>query len=65
MDDFILNKYDHLVGDSNYNIVYGICNARFFFNKEWQIMLGLHLILVTLYGWITISFEQDKSNWWL
>ena len=28
--------------------------------KEWQIMLGLHLVLMTLHGRFTISSEQDK-----
>ena len=23
-----------------------------------------HLVLVTLHGWVTISIEQDKWNWW-
>ena len=27
-------------------------------------MLGLHLVLVTLHGWFTISIEQDDWNWW-
>ena len=31
-----------------------------FVYKEWQIMLSLHLVLVTLHGRITISIVQDK-----
>ena len=30
------------------------------FHKEWQIKLSLHLVLVTLYGWVTISVKQDN-----
>ena len=36
-----------------------IYNAQIFC-KEWQIILGLHLPLATLHGWLTISIEQDK-----
>ena len=32
----------------------------FYFSKEWQMMLNLHLVLVTLYGHFTITAEQDK-----
>ena len=32
--------------------------------KEWQMMLGLHLLLVTLDGQLTLSIKQDKKNWW-
>jgi hypothetical protein len=28
--------------------------------KEWQMMLGLRVVLMTLHGWFTISIEQDK-----
>jgi hypothetical protein len=28
--------------------------------KERQIMLSLHLVLVTWHGWFTISIEQDN-----
>ena len=28
-------------------------------HKEWQIMLGLHLVLVKLHGQFTTSIEQD------
>ena len=28
--------------------------------KEWEIMLGLHLVLVALHGQFTISIEEDK-----
>jgi hypothetical protein len=31
--------------------------------KEWQILLGLHIVLVTLHGRFTIRIEQDKYNW--
>ena len=30
------------------------------YTKEWQTMLRLHLVLVTLHMWLTISIEQDK-----
>ena len=29
------------------------------FNK---MMLGLHLVLLTLHGWLTMIFEQDKEE---
>jgi hypothetical protein len=45
---------DHLVSDCNFNII------SIFIYKEWQIMLGLHLVLVTLHTQFTISIEQDK-----
>ena len=32
--------------------------------EEWWIMLGLHLVSVTLHGRFTTSMEQDKLNWW-
>ena len=31
-----------------------------FLDKEWQIILGLHLVLVLLHGRFTTSNEQDK-----
>ena len=43
---------DHLLSDSSSNFV----NLY----KEQQIMLGLHLVLVTLHGWFT-SIEQDNN----
>ena len=33
-----------------------------FFYKEWQIMGGSHLELVTLHGRFTTIVEQDKYN---
>ena len=30
------------------------------FSKDWSMMLGLHLVLVTLHKRFTISIEQDK-----
>ena len=30
------------------------------FYEEWQIILRLHLVLVTLHGRFTIAIEQDK-----
>lgn len=33
-----------------------------FFYKEWQIMLCLHVVLVTLYGGFTVSIEQDNPE---
>ena len=30
-----------------------------YFYKEWQIMLDLHLVMVTLHGWFPIRIEQD------
>ena len=33
-----------------------------FLSKEWQIMLGLRLVLVTLHGRFTSRIEQDKYN---
>ena len=35
-----------------------------FFYKEWELILGLHLVLMTLYMQFTISNEQEKYNWW-
>ena len=32
----------------------------FLLNKEWHIMLALHVVLVTLHGRFTISIDQDK-----
>ena len=28
--------------------------------KEWQVVLALHFMLVTLHMWFTISIEQDN-----
>ena len=47
----------HLVSDSYCKIRIVMLNE---FQKEWQIMLGLQLVLVTLYGRVTIIIEQDK-----
>ena len=47
----------HLVSDNNYNIIDSWCLKAFY--KEWQIMLGIHLV-VTLHGRFTISIEQDN-----
>jgi len=47
---------NHLVSDSNYNIVNLYCPI--FFTGNDKIIWGLHLVLVTLQGWFTISF------WW-
>lgn len=35
----------HLVSDSNCNFVHGTTLIPTFFYKEWQTMLGLHLVL--------------------
>ena len=35
---------------------------KIFFYKEWQMMLGLHLVLVTLHGRFSISIELDIYN---
>ena len=48
---------NHLISGSNYNIVDLYCQKNY---KEWQRMLGQHLVLVTLYGQFTISIEQVK-----
>ena len=45
---------NHLVNDSSCDI--GIVMPNWFY-KEWQIMLGLQLLLMTLHGHITISIE--------
>ena len=42
---------NHLVSDSSCNIVKSIVLNSFY--KEWQIMLGSHLVLVTLHEWVT------------
>ena len=49
---------NRLVSDNDCNIP--IMPNFVFFNKEWQIILGLHLVLVTLHMRFTISIEQDK-----
>ena len=46
----------HLVSDVYCNIVDLYCPI--FIYKEWQITLGLHLVLVTQHMQITISIEQ-------
>ena len=58
MDDWNLVELKYLVCDNIYNIVNLQC-ANYFF-KEWQIMLGLHLVLVTPHGWFTIGIDQHK-----
>ena len=35
-----------------------LCFAR----NDNMIMLGVHLVLVTLHNWLAISVEQDKWN---
>ena len=53
-------KYD-LVSDNNDNIVVImpiIYNAWIY--KEWQVMLSIHVVSMTLRGPFTISIEQDK-----
>ena len=49
---------NHLESDNICNIV----NPQRPFYKEWQIILSLYLVLVTLHGRFTMSiqFEQDK-----
>ena len=42
--------------DSNCNNVN--LTLQFFYYKEWQIMVGLLLVLVTLHGQFTISIEN-------
>ena len=34
------------------------------FYKEGHIILGLHLVLVTLHKWFTINIEHGKQNRW-
>ena len=48
---------NHLVKDSSCDI--GIVMPNWFY-KEWQIMLSLQLVLMTLHKHITISIEQEK-----
>ena len=47
----------YLVSGSNYNI----CKSTMFglFYKDRQLMLGLHLVSITLHGRFTISIERD------
>ena len=49
---------NHLVSDNNCNDANLWC--AFKKEKEWQIILGSHLVLVTLHGQFTISIEQGK-----
>ena len=53
---------NHLVSDNKCNIVSLVMSLKKK-NKEWQIMLGLHSLLVTRHGRFTISIKQDKKNW--
>ena len=50
---------NHLVCDSNCNIVNS--NWSILFYKEWQIMLGLHLVLVTT-TWAGLQLGMQKTN---
>lgn len=43
----------HLVSDNN-------CDYVHLLNKEWQRMLGSHLVLATLHTWFKIDIEQGK-----
>ena len=56
----LMNKFTSIAMDDWTLDVY----ANYYENKEWQIMLGSNLVLVTLQGWCTISIEHDKYNWW-
>ena len=51
---------NHLVSDNICDIVNLEYAIFIFVNKEWQIMVGLHLVLVILHKWFTISIEQDE-----
>jgi hypothetical protein len=51
----------HLLSDNIYNVVNPKCPIHFY--KEWRILLGLHLVLVTLHRQFMSKIEQDKENW--
>ena len=46
---------NHLICDNNHNIL--IYNTKL---MEWRIMLGLHLVSVTLYMQFATGIEQDE-----
>jgi hypothetical protein len=48
----------YLVGDSNCNVINPYFPQKNY--KEWQIMLGLYLVLLTLHMCFTIRIEQNK-----
>jgi hypothetical protein len=48
------------MSDNSHNIVNPQCPRKFTRND--QIMLGLHLVLVTLYGRFTISIKQKINR---
>ena len=51
----------HLGSDSDCNIE-NLWGSMFFTCKEWRVISGLHLVLVTLHGRCTNSIEQDIQN---
>ena len=54
---------NRLVSDNNCNIgnIYVMPMFYFYFYKEWQIMLGLHEVVVTLYGQFAIGDTKYKD----
>ena len=58
MDDWNLDE-NHLVSDNNWNIV-NLWSPNIY--KEWEIMLGLHLVLVTLYHGLQLVLSKTIQN---
>ena len=52
---------NHLVSDKILQYCKSTMPNLFFYNG-WQIMLGLHWVLVTLHGWSTIGIEKEKKE---
>ena len=50
----------HVVSDNNCNIVNPQYPPKKNASKEWQVMVCLHLVLLTLHGRFAFSIEQDK-----
>ena len=59
---FIFKWKNHLVTGNLCNIVNVQC-LFFYFDKEQRLMLGVHLILVTIHMQFTINVEQDTCSW--
>ena len=52
---------NHLVSDSNYNIVN--IQSLYFFYKERRIMLGVTISICNMTPLFTVGIEQDNYNW--
>ena len=52
---------NHLLSDNNYNVANSKCQIVLY--MECQIMVGLHLVVVTLHRQFTIEIKEDKENW--